>query len=103
MNDREIAIDMRDEEIRMAAGDRKWVESLGIPEQRAELLLAVMSEERRKVNRNCDVVVYKFGEKFQERVNIYDLMDCARDNKALPLMSDEFNEVRRSRRRSWRR
>lgn len=96
MNDREIAIAMRDEEIRMAASDRKWVESLGIPEQRAELLLAVMPEERRKVNKNCDVVVYKFGEKFQGRVSIYDLMDCARDNKALPLMSDEFNEA-------WRR
>ena len=96
MNDREIAIAMRDEEIRMAAGDREWVQSLGLPEQRAELLLALLPEERRKVNKNCDVVVYKFGEKFQGRVNIYDVMTCARENKALPLMSDEFNEA-------WRR
>ena len=75
---------MRDEDMRFLESDREAVAAYGLPKRQEELLLALMAEERRGV-KNCDVVIRKFGNEYMERVGIYDVMNCARYGRALPI------------------
>ena len=84
---------MQDEDMRFLEGDREAVAAYGLPKRQEELLLALMAEERKGV-KNCDVVIRKFGNKYMERVGIYDVMNCARYGRALPVINNDFADAK---------